>query len=424
MVKEYIQNKWVLLLLLMSLVAVAGCAEPTNTADSGLRDATVETDHDGPDRTRESGTAQPDVTPTTTKKDGRSSSKSITTPSTVTSTTTDVSNSHSEEDAVSDSGSTQPEVRVVEGSPEEGWANKTLQRDALTTVEFLADLPQNRTKRNRTVIEAAATICDGHDRVASDVAANATNAGQEFYRESYRIEHAARTMHGLGADLDIGTIERRMQIAREYSGTAAKYAPVVGSYQRLHNASCAVKRGDPGAKEDFYIASAEFTANLALAQQGVIYKASFKTTGMASRAIGINRLARVCGYRCVGLVQSEAHWLIRGTYSGALDAVSAEAIDGNLTVDGWNKSTRREVGRYVGNNTDATLVGTELVPETKVITCVRQNLKPGELWTYGGKLSTEAIETLRVILTDHKLPEGTDFAFLTEIESVNDCISG
>ena len=318
---------------------------------------------------------------------------------------------------------TTQDVRV-EQSPDAGWESRDVRRKALKSIEFLSELPRNRTKRNQTVTTAATTICDGHDKVVPEKLTNTTQVGQVAYRNTYRVEHAAATLQNFGASVDTATINRRMRMAREYGTMASKYAPVFGSYQRLHDASCAVKRGIPGAKEDFYIASSEFAADLALAQQGVVYKASFKTTGMAAQTLGMNRLARVCGYKCVGLVQSELHWLVRGTYSGALDTVSREAIDGNLTVGEWNDSVRREVGRYLGNRTGTKLVGRELVPEDKVVDCVGKNLDIGDLWKHRNALSKNALDALRSILTEERLPEDGDLAFLRRIEVVDRCLSG
>lgn len=61
--------------------------------------------------------------------------------------------------------------------------------------------------------------------------------------------------------------------------------------------------------------------------------ASFKTTGYIAQKTGRMRLARVCDYKCIGMVESGIHWAVRGTYSGALDRFSERAIEGNLTDD-------------------------------------------------------------------------------------------
>lgn len=421
-VEGSIRNKVVLLFVVLSLVAFAGCAGPADTDDNGQSDTAINPDDDGRNGHPESKTSRSASTQNDTERDGESPPKTKKPLSTATPPDTD-DRTDSGEDNASNLDPTYREVRVVKGSPQAGWANETLRAETLGAVEFLAELPQNRTQRNRTVTDAATTICNAHDRVVPATASNASKSGQTAYRNTYRVAHAAKTMHDLGADVDVAAIQGRMQMAREYSGLAAKYTPVIGSYQRLHNASCAVKRGDPGATEDFYIASAEFAVDLALAQHGVIYKASFKTTGMAAQAIGMSRLARVCGYKCVGLVQSEVHWLVRGTYSGALDTVSQEAIDGNLTVDGWNQSTRGEVGEYLENRTDSTLVGTDLVSDTKVRNCVTENLDDGDLLKFTGTFSKDAMSTLKTILAEQQLPEDGDLSFLTKIGSVNKCLN-
>jgi hypothetical protein len=213
-----------------------------------------------------------------------------------------------------------------------------------------------------------------------------------------------------------------MQTARKFSGVAAKYTPVMGSYQRLHAASCAVKAGEPGAKQDFYIASAEFAVDLALAKENVMYKAAFKSTGYVAQKTGMMRLARVCGYKCVGMVESELHWVLRGTYSGALDQVAVEATDGTLTTNGWNQSTRAEVGEYLENTTNTTRVGGSLVPNTKIQKCVTENIGVGSLWKLSSDLSADAVAALRTIVTEHRLPDDVDFSFVENVESVNTCV--
>lgn len=319
---------------------------------------------------------------------------------------------------------TRKEVRTINGSEQAGLANASLRNEALEAVGFLADLPQNRTKRNETIVATATTICNTHDRAVPENATNATDVGKDVYRNTYRVAQTAGVLDDRGADIDVGAVEKQMRTVRRHSGLAEQYAPVLGSYNRLHDASCAVKQGEPGAKEDFYIASAEFAVDLALAKEGVIYRASFKTTGMASRTIGVNRLAGVCGWKCVGLVQSEVHWLVRGTYSGALDTVSKTAIEGNVTVQGWNESVRRNIGESLENRTNATLVGGQLEPETKVMRCVDENVDPKkDLPGITADFGFEAADVLRTMLEERRLPKSADLSFLTEIDGVQSCLN-
>lgn len=243
-------------------------------------------------------------------------------------------------------------VTKIEGSPDAGLTNDTLKEETLRSVEFLSKLPKDRTKRDEVVTETATRICDTHDSVVSNTTANTSDIGADTYRNTYRVAHAAEAMQELGADINPSIIQQRMRTARKVSGVASTYAPIFGSYQRLHSTSCAVKHGEPGAKRDFYIAAAEFTMDLALAKENVMYKASFKTTGYVAQKTGMMRLARVCGYKCVGMVESELHWAVRGTYSGTLDTISKKAIDGNFTADGWNQSTQKDVGEYLENTTN------------------------------------------------------------------------
>lgn len=317
---------------------------------------------------------------------------------------------------------TREEARVVDGSQRAGIPNASIREETREAVEFLADLSRNETERDETVVTAATAICGAHDRVVPDAVDNATEAGSRAYRNTYRVEHAAKTVEDLGAEVDGESVSGRMETARRYTGLARQYAPVFGSYNRLHDASCAVKRGEPGAKEDFYIASAEFAVDIALAKEGVIYKASFKTVGVASRTIGVNRIASTCGWKCVGFVQSEAHWLVRGTYSGALDSVSKAATEGNVTVRGWNESVRQRVRESIAGRTNSTLVGGDLVPEDRVVRCVETNVGAGDIPRIALNVGRDAADVLRVVLEERRLPEGEDLSFLTEVDGVESCI--
>ena len=318
---------------------------------------------------------------------------------------------------------TQKELKIVNGSDQPGLANASARNEALEAVGSLSSLPRNRTKRNKTITATATTICNAHNRTVPNNVGNATGVGEKVYRDTYRVSHTAETIRSMGADIDVGVVKKQMRTARRYSGIAAQYAPVIGSYNRLHNASCAVKHGVPGAKQDFYISSAEFAVNLALAKEGIIYRASFKTVGMASRMVGLNRLAGVCGYKCIGLVQSEFHWLVRGTYSGALDFISKTAIEGNITARGWNKSVRHDVGEFIGNRTDATHVDGGLLSETKVVNCINKNLQLDDLPGLALEFSSEAVNTLQTVMKEGKLPEEADLDFLTSVDTVQSCLN-
>lgn len=316
---------------------------------------------------------------------------------------------------------TKSEVRTLNSLPGDAKTRNELHAQALHSVTFLAALPQNRTKWNRTITDTAVSLCNSHDQVISQSGVDVTSNSSTLYRNTYRVQHAATTMQALGATIDTQALRTRMQTARQYSGILADYTPIIGSYERLHNASCAVKRGTPGAKEDFYIASAEFTTDVTLAQYGVIYKASFKTTGMAARAIGLNRLARVCSYKCVGLIQSELHWALRGAYSSTLDTIAIRATN-DASLPTWNETTRQAAAEYITTHTNATLVGNTLIDEDRVLNCVTDNIDSSDIVTIASGLSAESTRTLTTIIDTHKLPKNTNLSFLQELDGVQHCL--
>lgn len=316
---------------------------------------------------------------------------------------------------------TRKEVKVFEGSPDAGL-NASLMNTTLGAMQFMADLPENETRRDAVVTETATKICDGHNEVVAGISENASGVSSETYRATYRVSHATQVIHDLGADIDPAVIRQRMETARKYSSVASKYAPVIGSYQRLHNASCAVKAGEPGAKQDFYIAAGEFTVDLALAEKQVMYKAAFKTTGYAAQKVGLMRVARVCGYKCVGLIESEMYWATKRTYSGVLDQIAIEATEGNLTVGGWNESVQKELGEYLETTTNTTRIGGQLVSDSQLVQCVEENLGLQTLWKVTTDISAEGIDAVKIILRKQRVPDNVDLSFLEKVESVNDCI--
>ncbi|MFC6720494.1 hypothetical protein [Halobacteriaceae bacterium SHR40] len=328
-----------------------------------------------------------------------------------------------ETDRSEDVSQTEGVVTVIDGSPEAGLSDESLAEELLRTVEFFEELPDDEIERDRVVRETATTICGIDKSEVPERSADVSAIGDETYRNTYRIAHTAEAMRNFGVDVNPTVINQRMRTAREVIGAASKYAPILGSYQRLSSASCAVKNGEPGAKEDFYIASAEFAVDLVLAKENVMYKASFKTTGYVANQIGMMRLARVCGYKCVGLVKSELYWVTHGTYSGVLDQVAIEATDGNLTTSGWNSSTRDSIGEYLEGKTDSTQIGDSLIANNKVIDCVNKNLDMRSLLGLGDELSTEPIGAVKTILREQQVPQNTDLSFLEDVDAVNNCVN-
>lgn len=315
------------------------------------------------------------------------------------------------------------ELIVVRNFSANGVQNSKLRNESLDTVEFLADLPRNQTKRDRVVTEAATEICDTHNDIASDVTANASALGNEGYRNTYRVSHTAAVLHDqLGADLDVGAINSRMKTARGVTEGAERYAPIFGSYNRLHNASCAVKAGEPGSKEDFYVASAAFATDVVLVKENVAYKASFAATGYASRQVGLMRLANVCGYKCVGLVQSEIHWGVRGGIHGGVSFIAEEQSNGNLSIREWNETTRKEVNEYLENTSDTVIVNETVVTAEQIGECVQKYIELDTLGELLFEYGREFVDGLREIRETGEIPDDISLSSLTELNSVRDCV--
>ena len=125
----------------------------------------------------------------------------------------------------------------------------------------------------------------------------------------------------------------------------------------------------------------------------------------------------------MGLVESELYWVTHGTYSGVLDQIAIEATEGNLTTSGWSISTQEDVGEYLEGVTDSIQIGGSLIPDSKVIECVDENLDTRSLLSLGSDLSTEALGALETILREQQIPQDTDLDFLKDTDGVSSCLA-
>lgn len=337
---------------------------------------------------------------------------------------TTVDNSEDDEDNDTKSHQQETEVQIIDGSPEAGLHNQTLEQETLEAIEFLADMPSNETVRDELIIETATEICDAHDQEIAEVPAEAADISDETYRNTYRVEHTASVLHDqLNADIRSDKISSRMNTARYVSGTAGQYAPVYDSYTRLHEASCAVKSGEEDSKEEFYVASAAFTVDLVLVQHGTAYKASFDATRYVSQQVGLMRLSRVCGYKCVGLVQSEIHWHIRGTIHDSVDLGAEYIVEKDLAETEWDESTEEEVREYIEDVTEGTIVDGYLIHREQLVDCAESRVTLEDVPSYALELGRDVGDALETILTDGELPDNIDISQLTEVDEIRECVT-
>lgn len=149
-------------------------------------------------------------------------------------------------------------------------------------------------------------------------------ASSEFDRQSYRLEHGANVIH---ENFNTHVSSTKLQSAMDRAGRLSKYTPLVGSYNRMHNASCAVTPDNEASLERFYIATASFGIETALVQQQVFFKTSFVATRYTTNTLSLMKVRTVVGDKGYGLLLSEIHWAYRGGQQGATTYIISKSTD-------------------------------------------------------------------------------------------------
>lgn len=178
-----------------------------------------------------------------------------------------------------------------------------------------ADLPENESERKDEMRDIAAEVCADREAIPYE---DIIEGSGDLHEYTYTIGHTSQTMNEqFSAGLNTDRIGSRMSSARGVTAPVSKYAPLVGSYNRFHEAACAFEVGEPGSEEEFYVATAALTMELVLLQYGVFYKASFRATGTAANKLSLMKIYHACGANCYKLTLSQIHWGVRGTLAQA-----------------------------------------------------------------------------------------------------------
>lgn len=188
------------------------------------------------------------------------------------------------------------------------------------TQDFYSDLPANDSERKAETVKAATTICAGGKPINPTV----FEASSEFERQSYRLEHGTNVIH---ENFNRHVSPTKLQSAMDRAGGLSKYTPLVGSYNRMHNASCEVSQDDEASLERFYIATASFGIEAALVQQQVFFKTSFIATRYTTNMLSLMKVRTVVGDKGYGLLLSEIHWAYRGGQQGATAYIISKTDD-------------------------------------------------------------------------------------------------
>lgn len=231
------------------------------------------------------------------------------------------------ENQQSDEGSNKTEFNYVSNS-NISELNPQVNQSIKETVESVTDLPTDPSERRQRIDLVASQVCSLD--VPEEVEGS-SKVGDTIYRNTYQAKHTAGVLNDyMNAGLNMDSVEKHMRGLRKTTSKADKYAPVIGSYNRLNESSCAVVSGDSGAYQDFYMASAFFAADMAMLQYGVGYKLSFAGTRYAANRIGITRMINMCGNSCTRFLMSNTHHNIRGGFSLSVDHIQNKAIEDKI----------------------------------------------------------------------------------------------
>lgn len=207
--------------------------------------------------------------------------------------------------------------------------NTSVNKSIKETVESVASsLPKNTSERREKIELIASEICDLE---TSNFVEEGVKKGDSIYRDTYQAKHTASVLNDyMNAGLNIKLIEKHMKGLRKTTSKADKYAPVIGSYNRLNNSSCSIVSGEKGAYKDFYLASTFFATDMAMLQYGVGYKLSFAGTRYAANRIGVTKMINICGKSCTSFLMSNGHHSIRGSLGVSIDYIQNKAIESKI----------------------------------------------------------------------------------------------
>lgn len=191
--------------------------------------------------------------------------------------------------------------------------------------DFYRELPTTATERRTETVRAAHALCAESRPIEQSV----FEASDEFDRQSYRLYHATNTVNE-NFNKEVST--RKLRSAMSSAGSISKYTPLVGSYNRMYEAACAVDPEDDASIERFYIASASFGVEAVLVQQQIFFKSSFAATRYTTNKLSLMKIRTVTGDKGYGMLLSEIHWAYRGSQASAAGYIFEKSTEFSIDV--------------------------------------------------------------------------------------------
>lgn len=175
---------------------------------------------------------------------------------------------------------------------------------------------ENDSRRRQTLIDAAKETCSVDNRLNGVSLTEIENGTKQANRMARRMEGAVEIIN---ENFNEELPTKRFSRLRQGVSDASKYAPLLGSYNRLNNAACAAaEKQTDRAIRNYQIAALVFGVDALLVYQSAFYRPAFSATGyLTNRAnmVGFYKLRYLCGNRCYALAMSELHWTLRASFA-------------------------------------------------------------------------------------------------------------
>lgn len=190
--------------------------------------------------------------------------------------------------------------------------------------EYFRALPDEKEKRNAAVVQCANRLCSTKEAIAEETIEAVAEKGERVDRALIRAKFGARALTELNltSAIDESMIVAGRQTVDEYT----KYLPLLGSFNNLRAASCAVNADNPESIKRFLFAALTFGVEVTLWSIGAPYQMAWKGTRFVSNRTFL-RLAKHGCQSCVALAMSELHWAIRGSVYAADEVASENRLE-------------------------------------------------------------------------------------------------
>ncbi len=185
------------------------------------------------------------------------------------------------------------------------------------------------------------SINESHKKLADTLAGEIKSIGpinetffedyQTFNRQTYRINHIAKTLNDrFGTEIPEIDLSRENFAGIQEVRKALGYSALIDSYNKLYESAEKL----PSKKDEdywkFYKNLFLFMVDFYFLEERVAYQTSFKTTGLIATKLGLAKTQAVLGPKGYGLLLSEIHWMLRGEinegWAGLLEALRNDSL--------------------------------------------------------------------------------------------------